>query len=82
MSQRFRVQLWTTIDWDLLREQKLWLLSAKKLTGADEAMICGLVHLIDGLQDEAVKAGMTEDLIFGEPALPFTEETCQETTTS
>lgn len=48
------------IDWGLLREQKLWLLTQES-PHAD-----GLIHLIDAVQDQAVATGSaTEIEVFG-----------------
>jgi hypothetical protein len=47
------------IDWELLRQQKEFLLNH----GADEAM--GIAHLIDAVQDYAVELGIGEENAFG-----------------
>jgi hypothetical protein len=52
-----------SINWALLREQKTWLLNQPVCAEAD-----GLVNLIDALQDGAVDAGVSEDVVFGEQA--------------
>lgn len=47
------------IDWELLREQKEWLLN----NGSDEAM--GIAHLIDAIQDYAAdELGIDENIVF------------------
>ena len=47
------------IDWQLLREQKLHLIKH------DCAETNGLLALIDHIQDEAVKEGVSESEVFG-----------------
>lgn len=51
------------IDWQLLREQKLHLIKH------DCAETNGLLALIDHIQDEAVKAGVSEAEVFGETSI-------------
>ena len=51
------------IDWDLLRQQKAWLL-AQSIQNQSE-MATGLLHLLDNLQDEAVRLGADDLLVFG-----------------
>ena len=49
------------IDWDLLNQQKLSLLSIRKRQrkGSPEAeALSGIIHLLDALQDEAVEKGL------------------------
>lgn len=49
-----------SIDWSLLRAQKLWLLE-QNCEHAD-----GLVHIIDAIQDQAVSNGIASELeVFG-----------------
>ena len=51
----------STTNWELLRNQKEWLLN----NGSDEAM--GLAHYLDAIQDAAVEDGLaTEFEVFGE----------------
>lgn len=52
------MELFKSIDWDLLRQQKMWLLQH------DSEMAEGLLNLLDNLQDEAVLCGVDEDLVF------------------
>ena len=49
------------IDWILLRQQKEWLLSQP-----DCSEVEGLLSLIDFLQDDAERQGVTADEIWGE----------------
>jgi hypothetical protein len=51
----------SSIDWELLRTQKEWLLN----NGSDEAM--GIAHLLDFIQDSVVMDGIaTEQQVFGD----------------
>lgn len=52
------MELFKSIDWDLLRQQKMWLLQH------DSEMAYGLLNLLDNLQDEAVVCGVDKDLVF------------------
>lgn len=48
------------VDWDLLHRQKrvlLKLLDSKSLPASDVEALCGIVHLLDALQDDAATAG-------------------------
>lgn len=48
------------IDWDLLHRQKrvlLKLLNDKSLSTIHVEALCGIVHLLDALQDDAAAAG-------------------------
>ena len=48
------------IDWDMLRQQKAWLLNQ------DNENAVGLVNLIDHIQDEAVDNGDASEIeVFG-----------------
>lgn len=48
------------VDWSLLREQKLWLLTH------DNPHAAGLVHLLDSIQDHAVNNGSASEIeVFG-----------------
>jgi hypothetical protein len=57
------------IDWKLLREQKttlIYLGVKNTLTDHEKLAVNGIIHLIDGLQDEAVNSGTaTEEEVFG-----------------
>ena len=56
------------LDWQLLREQKDWLLDmAENLTGVDDqAYVDGILSMMDALQDEAVENGDATELeVFG-----------------
>lgn len=58
------------LDWDLLRKQKLYLLKQAndpaRVAGEVE-VFDGVIHLIDAIQDEAVKKGDATELeVFGE----------------
>ena len=57
----------SNIDWDLLRKQKLSLIEATiPYFGEIEDNLTGILHLIDNIQDSAVKSGKwTEREIFG-----------------
>jgi hypothetical protein len=69
------------IDFELLREQKEWLLgvaaptafrrfsTASIFRAADREMAEGLLHLLDAIQDAAIQEGRTEDEVYG-PAEP------------
>lgn len=48
------------IDWEMLRQQKEFLLNH----GCDDAM--GLANLLDIIQDNAVKQGYTVNEVFGD----------------
>jgi hypothetical protein len=39
------------IDWSLLRKQKLWLLQLDDIPTAMPEEACGLLHLLDAIQD-------------------------------
>lgn len=55
------------IDFDLLRRQKLTLLvlsSSDRTTVGEQEHLMGLVHLIDYIQDEAVRDGVPESEVF------------------
>ena len=59
----------SSVDWGLLRKQKLSLLKAVKIrakTGASEAAdhLRGLVHLLDHIQDQATET-LGEEVVFG-----------------
>jgi len=48
------------MDWDLLNEQKLVLLRLRtrlSLESPEGQALSGMIHLLDALQDEAVKQG-------------------------
>ncbi len=48
------------VDWDLLHRQKrvlIKLLDEKSLPASDVEALCGIVHLLDALQDDAATAG-------------------------
>lgn len=48
------------IDWNLLHRQKRVLLKwldDKRLRPSEVEALCGIVHLLDALQDDAVTAG-------------------------
>ena len=60
------------IDWDDLREQKSDLYelisTGKAPTKKQLGSLQSLLHLVDGLQDEAVNSGnFDEEEVFGEP---------------
>jgi hypothetical protein len=58
--------MFETIDWELLRLQKQWLLGLRDLGEAGE-MSEGLVSLLDALQDHAVESGAVSELdVFGQ----------------
>lgn len=57
------MQLIDNIDWDLLRQQKAWLLT--HAIQHQSEMAAGLVNLLDELQDQAVQSGTDELLVFG-----------------
>lgn len=65
------MSLLSEIDWPLLRQQKLTVFKAADLAeeeGFPEAALdlCGIVNLIDAIQDEAVASGVaTEVEVFG-----------------
>ena len=53
-------QALVNVDWDLLHEQKLTMLTirARQRDGSPEAgALSGIIHLLDALQDEAVEQG-------------------------
>jgi hypothetical protein len=56
------------IDWALLRQQKAWLVEQAPnwAFSTCESNANGLICLLDALQDEAVKQGLSESLVFGE----------------
>jgi len=56
------VDISLNIDFELLREQKSALVEASQ--GNDKLL--GLVILLDYIQDEAIKAGVSEIEIYGE----------------
>lgn len=52
------------IDWALLRDQKLAV--EQCINGDDDALLQGVVHLIEALQDAAVDDGIDSDIeVFG-----------------
>lgn len=55
------------IDWALLRQQKLTLNHViDRFAGLpQEEDLCGILHLLDTLQDEAAKS-VGEDVVFGD----------------
>ena len=53
------MELMENMDWALLRAQKAWLLNQV----SDYAF--GLLHLLDAIQDEAIRLGFAEDEVFG-----------------
>ncbi|TET59641.1 MAG: hypothetical protein E3J47_08130 [Candidatus Stahlbacteria bacterium] len=65
MSNKFLVD--ANIDWVLLRKQKLTLLEVIiPYFGETEDNLIGILHLIDSIQDSAVKSGKwTEKEVFG-----------------
>ena len=51
-------------DWEILREQKALLM--RLACDADYAVLDGVIHMIDGIQDRAVAHGFaTEAEVFG-----------------
>ena len=53
------------IDWELLREQKLWLLQLEEIFTAIPEEAYGLIHLLDAIQDFAVDVmGVSEKEVF------------------
>lgn len=58
------MELMENIDWSLLRAQKQWLLSQ------DHEHAHGLLHLLDAIQDDAIRQGFEEDVVFGQSELP------------
>jgi hypothetical protein len=60
------------IDWKLLREQKEVLLEVLDETAIQrhEDALCGILHLIDSIQDDAVRGGVCSPVdpveVFGE----------------
>ena len=52
-----------TLDWELLRKQKEWLLEQAESEFKD-----GLLSLLDCIQDYAVEDGFSEAEVFGESA--------------
>lgn len=59
-------QLFLSIDWALLRQQKAALLEIIFQGTPYEDQLDGLVHLIDAIQDQSVQCGIPEAEIFGE----------------
>ena len=53
------MELMENMDWALLRAQKNWLLNQE----SEQAL--GLLHLLDAIQDEAIRLGFAEDEVFG-----------------
>lgn len=53
------MELMENMDWALLRAQKSWLLNQE----SDHAL--GLLHLLDAIQDEAIRLGFDEETVFG-----------------
>jgi len=78
-AMRAAERMISNIDWDLLREQKNWLLEMRsspvtgRLSDAEKdremkgrEYCTGLIHLLDWLQDFAVKKlHIPEDRVFG-----------------
>ena len=55
------------IDWKLLRKQKLALvevISGKSVTKKRIELLGGILHLIDGIQDDATEV-LSEETVFG-----------------
>ena len=53
------------IDWELLREQKLWLLQLEEIFTAIPEEAYGLIHLLDAIQDFAVDVmGLPDKEVF------------------
>ena len=53
------------IDWELLRKQKRWLLEWYDIPTATPEEACGLLHLLDAIQDFAVDVmGVSEKEVF------------------
>lgn len=56
------------IDYDLLEKQKATvhkLSLSQAVQKKDQEHLCGIVYLLDDLQDQAVKSGIPEDEVFG-----------------
>jgi hypothetical protein len=56
------MDIFQEMDWDLLRQQKQWLV-CKSIEGSQNA--AGLVILLDNLQDQAVRQGADPLVVFG-----------------
>lgn len=65
------------IDWELLRQQKAWLLDVAVDADVDEDVDAqeGLLNLLDNIQDFAVDSlGLSEAVVFGEEYVKEKEE--------
>ena len=61
------------INWALLREQKAALVRMA-MTGQDNQALDGIINLLDALQDEAVRSGLTDaENVFGAGYADYSE---------
>jgi len=54
----------SNVDWELLREQKEWLISTNSFIRYKTELGDGLLHLLDDIQDQAAEV-LGEEAVFG-----------------